>query len=81
VQEGMSQLIAKRVGMEVFIDKLGNVSKQEIYARTAKHPQLHASSASQLLLDHEFCKLFKALEGRSLQEFYLIYSRDMMIFD
>ena len=62
-QESLCQLISKRVGQEVFLDKLGEVSKHELYSKAHKHPQLDASSPDHLLLDHEFCKLFKALEG------------------
>lgn len=62
-RENLCQLITKRVGQDIFLDKLGEVSKHELYSKAHKHPQLQASSQEQLLLDHEFCKLFKALEG------------------
>ena len=62
-RESLCQLISKRVGQDVFLDKLGEVSKHELYSKALKHPQSQASSSGDLLLEHEFCKLFKALEG------------------
>lgn len=47
----------------MFLDKLGVISKHEQYSKAAKHPQIRPVKPSELLLDHEFCRLFKALEG------------------
>lgn len=55
----------KRLGLETFLDKIGEVSKHELYSKAAKHPQFQPKQPSELLLDHEFCRLFKALEGMS----------------
>jgi hypothetical protein len=44
---------------------MSEVSKHELYSKAAKHPQLRPKQPSELLLDHEFCRLFKALEGTS----------------
>lgn len=66
-RESLCQLISKRVGQDMFLDKLGEVSKHELYSKAHKHPQLQASSPDHVLLDHEFCKLFKALEGMVLK--------------
>lgn len=65
MQEKLRQLVEKRLGLETFLDKIGEVSKHELYSRAAKHPQLQAKQSGELLLDHEFCCLFKALEGMS----------------
>lgn len=62
-KENLRQLIMKRVGLETFLNKLGEVSKHEQYSKAAKHPQLRTRMPNELLLDHEFCRLFKALEG------------------
>ncbi|XP_049802866.1 general vesicular transport factor p115 [Schistocerca nitens] len=62
-KENLCQLIEKRIGLETFLDKLSSVSKHELYSKAAKHPQLRPRQPSDLLLDHEFCRLFKALEG------------------
>ncbi|KAK3922841.1 General vesicular transport factor p115 [Frankliniella fusca] len=62
-RDSLCQLVSKRVGQDVFLDKLGEVSKHELYSKAHKHPQLQATSPEFVLLDHEFCKLFKALEG------------------
>lgn len=63
-KENLSQLIEKRVGLETYISKLGEVSRHETYSRAAKQPQIRAKTPSELLLEYEFCRLFKALEGR-----------------
>lgn len=62
-KENLSQLIEKRVGIETYILKLGEISRHEIYAKAAKQPQIKAKHSSELLLEYEFCKLFKAMEG------------------
>lgn len=62
-KENLSQLIEKRVGVETYLLKLGEVSRHELYAKAAKQPQILAKHSNELLLEFEFCKLFKALEG------------------
>lgn len=62
-KENLIQIIVKRIGLEMFLDKLGEVSKHEQYSKAAKHPQIRPRAPNELLLDHEFCRLFKALEG------------------
>ncbi|XP_039442397.1 general vesicular transport factor p115 [Culex pipiens pallens] len=62
-REDLCQLLIKRIGLEVYSAKLGEVSKHENYSRSAKQPQIRIRSSSDLLLDYEFCKLFKALES------------------
>lgn len=62
-RENLSQLIEKRVGMETYASKLGIISRHEVYAKAAKQPQINAKTTGDLLLEFEFCKLFKALEG------------------
>lgn len=63
LQENLCQIISKRIGVEMFLDKLGEVSKHEQYSKALKHPNIRPGMKSELLLDHEFCRLFKALEG------------------
>lgn len=62
-KENLSQLIEKRVGLETYVLKLGEISRHEVYAKAAKQPQIRAKHSSELLLDYEFCKLFKAMES------------------
>ena len=61
-REDLCQLLVKRIGLETYCAKLGEVSKHENYSKSAKQPQLRIKTSSDLLLDYEFCKLFKALE-------------------
>ncbi|XP_022900877.1 general vesicular transport factor p115 [Onthophagus taurus] len=62
-KENLSQLIEKRVGIEVFLGKLGEISRHESYSKASKRPQVKVDNPNELLLEYEFCKLFKALEG------------------
>lgn len=66
LQENLRHLIEKRIGRETFLAKMGEVSRHEQYSKASKHPELRPRAPSELLLDHEFCKLFKALEGELL---------------
>lgn len=59
----MCNLIENRIGLEKFQDAIGGIARHEIYSRTLKHPQPSAKKSSELLLDHEFCRLLKSLEG------------------
>ncbi|XP_017782700.1 PREDICTED: general vesicular transport factor p115 [Nicrophorus vespilloides] len=62
-RENLSQLIEKRVGIETYVSKLSLISRNEAYAKAAKQPQIKAKVSTDLLLEFEFCKLFKALES------------------
>ncbi|VVC32510.1 Hypothetical protein CINCED_3A016697 [Cinara cedri] len=62
-KDSLKHLITKRIGVETFVDKLNDVSRNESYTRASKHPQPTAQNSHSLLLDYEFCKLFKMLEG------------------
>ena len=52
----------KRIGVEIFMDKLGEISKHEAYNRALKHPQLKCQEASELVFDNKFCAAFKLSE-------------------
>ncbi|XP_029178163.1 general vesicular transport factor p115 [Nylanderia fulva] len=62
-KEKVYNLIENRIGMEKFQDAIGGIARHEIYSRTLKHPQPSVKNPSELLLDHEFCRLLKSLEG------------------
>lgn len=62
-KEKLCNLIENRIGLERFQDAIGGLAKHEVYSRTLKHPQPSAKNSSELLLDHEFCRLAKTLEG------------------
>ncbi|XP_031844161.1 general vesicular transport factor p115 isoform X2 [Nomia melanderi] len=62
-KEKLCDLIENRIGLERFQDAIGGLARHEVYSRTLKHPQSSAKNPSELLLDHEFCRLSKALEG------------------
>lgn len=62
-RDDICQLIIKRIGQETFCNKLSEVSRHEAYNRACKQPQIRAKASSDLLLDYEFCKLYKGLEA------------------
>ncbi|KAH8396429.1 hypothetical protein KR222_010073, partial [Zaprionus bogoriensis] len=62
-REDISQLIIKRIGQETFCNKLNEVSRHEAYSRACKQAQIRAKGAGELLLDYEYCKLYKGLEA------------------
>ncbi|CAL4070066.1 unnamed protein product, partial [Meganyctiphanes norvegica] len=66
-RDSLVQLVSNRIGSESFADKLGEVSRNEAYSKALKYPQLIAAVPSDLLFDHEFCKLFKNLEASVLR--------------
>lgn len=59
----LCQLILKRIGLDTFTKKLGELTKHEAYSRAAKVPQVRVKASSELLLDYEFCRLIKDIEG------------------
>ncbi|RVE76149.1 hypothetical protein OJAV_G00005590 [Oryzias javanicus] len=61
-KEKLKQLIEKRIGKENFVEKLGFITKHELYSRAALKPQPVFPSPEQMLFDHEFTKLVKDLE-------------------
>ncbi|XP_042230917.1 general vesicular transport factor p115-like isoform X2 [Homarus americanus] len=61
-RESLKQLVTDRIGAENFSDKLSNISRTEVYTKAAKSPQQAAKQPSDLVFDHEFCRLFKSLE-------------------
>ncbi|KAG5674407.1 hypothetical protein PVAND_004381 [Polypedilum vanderplanki] len=62
-RDDLCQLLIKRIGLETFSGKLNEVSKHESYSKASKQPQIRIKSSMDLLLDYEFCKLFKSLEA------------------
>ncbi|KAK2509403.1 hypothetical protein MC885_003170 [Smutsia gigantea] len=62
-KEKLKQLIEKRIGKENFIEKLGYISKHELYSRASQKPQPNFPSPEYMIFDHEFTKLVKELEG------------------
>ncbi|XP_034158727.2 general vesicular transport factor p115 isoform X5 [Pangasianodon hypophthalmus] len=62
-KEKLKQLIEKRIGKENFVEKLGFITKHELYSRAAQKPQPTFSTPEHMLFDHEFTKLVKELEG------------------
>lgn len=62
-KEKLKQLIEKRIGKENFVEKLGFITKHELYSRAGQKPQPAFSTPEHMLFDHEFTKLVKELEG------------------
>ncbi|KAK8391924.1 hypothetical protein O3P69_017503 [Scylla paramamosain] len=65
--ESLRQLVTDRIGAENFTDKLSNILRTEAYTKAVKSPQLAVKHPSDLVFDHEFCRLFKSLEVTCLR--------------
>ncbi|XP_066089002.1 general vesicular transport factor p115 isoform X1 [Saccopteryx bilineata] len=70
MKEKLKQLIEKRIGKENFIEKLGFISKHELYSRASQKPQPNFPSPEYMIFDHEFTKLVKELEGAITKAIY-----------
>jgi hypothetical protein len=49
--------------MESVAEALEGLTKTEFYIRAIQKPLPTVASAQELLLEYQFCKLFKTLEG------------------
>ena len=58
----LTQLVQKRLGVDVFLDKIGDIPKHEGYIRALKSPQLKSASTADLIFDHMFCELFRSVD-------------------
>ncbi len=63
LSEALERLINKRIGIDLFQEKLETLSKSEYYAKALQKPQLKLSKANDMILDYEFARLYKILEG------------------
>ena len=55
-------MIEKRIGLEMFTDKLSQVSKHESYSKAAKKPQLNYRQPTEVIFDYEFTQLLRKTE-------------------
>ncbi|XP_069834381.1 general vesicular transport factor p115 isoform X2 [Dendropsophus ebraccatus] len=69
-KEKLKQLIEKRIGKEIFTEKLGFITKHEFYSKAAQKPQPNFSSPDHMMFDHEFTKLVKELEAVIIKAIY-----------
>ncbi|KAL3120361.1 hypothetical protein niasHT_009232 [Heterodera trifolii] len=65
----LTHLIERRVGRERMAEYIEGISKSEFYIRAAQRPQPLAKGPSDLLLDYQFTKFFKLMEGHLLKFF------------
>ncbi|KAI4494705.1 hypothetical protein M0804_000906 [Polistes exclamans] len=80
-KEKLCNLIGNRIGLERFQDIIGGISRHEVYSRALKHPQPAAKNPSELLLDYEFCRLIKTLEGgviKSILDMSSVHQKNQM---
>jgi hypothetical protein len=59
----LERIIKKRIGVELFQEKLEALSKSDSYAKALQKPQLKLSKSADMILDYEFARLYKILEG------------------
>jgi len=58
----LTTLVEKRLGSDMFLDKIGDIPKHEGYIKALKSPQLRCASTSDLIFDHMFCELFRSID-------------------
>jgi hypothetical protein len=63
ISESLERIIKKRIGVDLFQDKLEALSKSDCYAKTLQKPQLELVKSNDMILDYEFARLYKILEG------------------
>jgi hypothetical protein len=63
-RDSLRQIIEKRIGLEMFTDKLGQVPKFEGYTKAAKRPNVHYKQSNEVIFDYEFTRIFKSLESK-----------------
>ncbi|CAI9722166.1 general vesicular transport factor p115-like [Octopus vulgaris] len=66
-KDSLCKIIANRIGMETFIDKLSQVTKNESYTKAAKRAHLNYKHPNEVIFDYEFTRLFKSLENEVLR--------------
>jgi hypothetical protein len=59
----LERIINKRIGVDLFQEKLESLSKSDYYAKALQKPQLKLSKSNDMILDYEFARLYKILEG------------------
>ncbi|XP_073493755.1 general vesicular transport factor p115 isoform X2 [Phyllobates terribilis] len=69
-KEKLKQLIEKRIGKEIFTEKLGFITKHEFYSKAAQKPQPIFHTPDHMMFDHEFTKLVKELEAVIIKAIY-----------
>lgn len=65
------QIIEKRIGLEMFTDKLTQVTKSESYTKAIKKPHLNYKHSNEVFFDYEFANLFKNLERKYIRNLVL----------
>ncbi|KAI1705381.1 uso1 like vesicle tethering protein, head region domain-containing protein [Ditylenchus destructor] len=68
-KNSLMHLVERRVGKERVAECLDGLSKSEFYIRAAQRPQPMAKHPGELLLEYQFTKAFKGLEGEILKIF------------
>ncbi|CAF3187678.1 unnamed protein product [Rotaria sp. Silwood2] len=61
--ESFKQLINKRIGINLFQEKLRIISKSEFYIKALEKPQLKFLVSNEMIFDHEFAHLYETLQS------------------
>nr|CAH8874914.1 unnamed protein product [Trichobilharzia regenti] len=61
--------LEKRIGVDMILERLGQVSKAESFVAASKKPQSSAQSTDDLIFDYTFTRLFKRLEYEVIHMF------------
>ncbi|CAH8626713.1 unnamed protein product [Heterobilharzia americana] len=61
--------LEKRIGIDMILERLSQVSKSESFVTASKKPQTHVHFADDLIFDYTFTRLFKRLEYEVMHTF------------
>jgi len=61
-QQDLLTLVEKRVGSDLFLDKIADIPKHESFNKALKSPQLRCLNINELIVDNMFCQMFRTLD-------------------
>uniref|UniRef100_A0A0N5AIB4 Uso1_p115_head domain-containing protein n=1 Tax=Syphacia muris TaxID=451379 RepID=A0A0N5AIB4_9BILA len=67
-KNSLNAIVERRVGNEKIVELLDGISNSEQYVHAALQPQPKAKTSGDLILDYQFTKFFKSLEGQIIKQ-------------
>ncbi|KAF5398662.1 General vesicular transport factor, partial [Paragonimus heterotremus] len=71
-KKSLLNTLEKRIGFDVILEQLNQVSKAESFTSASKHPELKYECHTDLVFDYAFTRLFKRLEYEVIRAFQTV---------
>ncbi|KAF8569716.1 hypothetical protein P879_05866, partial [Paragonimus westermani] len=71
-KKSLLNTLERRIGFDVILEQLNQVSKAESFTSASKHPELKYESHTDLVFDYAFTRLFKRLEYEVIRAFQTV---------